>query len=180
MSLVKVMTGHGKRRAGVVREQSRMTPLSHYLLELNWLSCELNPVKISIIPRYQDEINYFIEIFLRNILEAQRQRKWQDKCYLYAIIYSQQMVGRCWLAVSPWPVGDLTKHPPLSGGNQLRNIFGSSASKQMIRQMLSLCHHLPTNPQLLVMFSTSISSSLHSSQWLDCSLVSSLYFTRFD
>ena len=46
-------------------------------LELNWLSSELrdHPVKISIIPRYQDEINYFIEIFLRNILEAQRQRK---------------------------------------------------------------------------------------------------------
>ena len=72
------------------------------LAKLWAVSCELHPVKISIILRYQDEINYFIEIFLRNILEAQRQRKWQDKCYLYAIIYSQQMVGRCWLAPSPW------------------------------------------------------------------------------
>ena len=56
-----------------------------------------------------------------------------------------------WLSWELWvPSCQNLNHPPLSRWNQLfhwnflEKYFGSSASKKMTRQMLSLCHHLLT------------------------------------
>ena len=138
-----LMTGHGKTGAGGEEGDDAALPV-----ELNWLSWELGPVS-SILSKSQSSpvikmksiisLKFSWEIFWKLSVKE------NDKTN---VIFMPSFTHNRWSGDAGW----LTKHPPLSRWNQLRNILGSAASKQVIRQMLSLCHHLPTTgTSLLVM-----------------------------
>ena len=154
MSLVKVMTGHGKRRAGAA-ESTRMTSLCH--LELNWLSCELWAVS-SILSKSQSSsvikmksiisLKFSWEIFWKLSVKE------NDKTN---VIFMPSFTHNRWSGDAGWlPHPDKTS--PVIRRKSIEKYIWKLSVKANDTANVIFMSSFTNNPRLLVMFSP---QSLH-------------------
>ena len=121
--MTRVMTGHGKRRAGGAEEDDSVIRIK--LAKLGAVSSILSKSQSSPVIKMKSIISlkFSWEIFWK--LSVKENDK-TNVIFMPSFTHNRwslMLTGSITLPVLSSLPCDLTKHPPLSGGNQLRNIW---------------------------------------------------------
>ena len=170
--MTRLMTGHGKRRAaGLGRRGEDDSFIRIKLAKLGAGSSILSKSQSSPVIKMKSIISlkFSWEIFWKLSVKE------NDKTN---VIFMPSFTHNRWSLMLTGSIPALRsyKTSPVIRMKSIEKYFGSSASKQMIRQMLSLCHHLPTN-------SAAVRDCLTTywlADWPKLISVLLLYFTGFD